>query len=60
MLAVKPQRLGPRPRSDLKGAIEPTALVLSIVAGATIDKISNGLGHDMNRTFDAQHTGSDR
>jgi pyrroline-5-carboxylate reductase len=31
----------------LRGAIKPTALVLSIIAGATIDKISHGLGHNL-------------
>ncbi len=44
VLSVKPQRLD-HVLVELKGAIEPTALVLSIVAGATIDKISKGLDH---------------
>jgi len=44
VLSVKPQRLE-RVLSALKGAIQPTALVLSIVAGASIEKISRGLGH---------------
>jgi pyrroline-5-carboxylate reductase len=44
VLAVKPQRLD-RVMSDVCGSIKPTALVLSIVAGATIDKISTGLDH---------------
>jgi len=30
----------------LKGAIRPTALIISIVAGAKIAKISRGLGHE--------------
>lgn len=44
VLSVKPQRLD-RVLVGLKGAIQPSALVLSIVAGASIDKISRGLGH---------------
>ena len=44
VLAVKPQRLD-HVLVDLHGAIKPTALVVSIVAGATIDKIANGLDH---------------
>jgi pyrroline-5-carboxylate reductase len=44
VLAVKPQRLD-FVLSELEGAIEPTALVISIVAGAGIDKIAAGLGH---------------
>jgi pyrroline-5-carboxylate reductase len=44
VLSVKPQRMD-RVLAGLKGAIKPTALVLSIVAGASIEKISRGLGH---------------
>jgi pyrroline-5-carboxylate reductase len=44
ILSVKPQRLT-NLLGSLKGAIPAGALVLSIVAGATIDKISRGLGH---------------
>ena len=44
VLSVKPQRLD-RVLAGLKGAIPPPALVLSIVAGASIDKISRGLNH---------------
>jgi pyrroline-5-carboxylate reductase len=44
VLAVKPQRLD-RVLSDMRGSVKPSALVLSIVAGATIDKISTGLDH---------------
>lgn len=44
VLSVKPQRLD-RVLSGLKGSIPTKALVLSIVAGATIEKISQGLGH---------------
>jgi pyrroline-5-carboxylate reductase len=44
VLSVKPQRLTHAMRS-LKGRIPPGALVLSIVAGAPMAKISNGLDH---------------
>lgn len=44
VLSVKPQRLTEVLKA-LRGAIAPHALVLSIVAGAKIAKISNGLGH---------------
>ena len=44
VLSVKPQRLA-RVLDDLHGEIKPTALVLSIVAGAPIAKIANGLDH---------------
>jgi pyrroline-5-carboxylate reductase len=44
VLAVKPQRLD-LVVSDLRGSVKETALVLSIIAGATIDKISGGLDH---------------
>jgi pyrroline-5-carboxylate reductase len=44
VLAVKPQRLG-RVLEGLKGSLQPGALVLSIVAGATIAKISTALEH---------------
>jgi pyrroline-5-carboxylate reductase len=46
VLSVKPQRLA-RVLSGLKGSIRPQALVLSIVAGAPISKISLGLAHDI-------------
>lgn len=45
ILAVKPQVLQAA-MSDLLGIIRPNQLVLSIVAGATIDTIRKGLGHD--------------
>ncbi|MDO8690405.1 MAG: pyrroline-5-carboxylate reductase [Dehalococcoidia bacterium] len=45
ILAVKPQILHSA-MSDLLGVIRPNQLVLSIVAGATIDTIRKGLGHD--------------
>jgi len=44
VLSVKPQRLT-EVLSGLKSAVPPQALVLSIVTGATIAKISNGLDH---------------
>jgi pyrroline-5-carboxylate reductase len=44
ILSVKPQRLK-RVLNGLKDQIQPKALVLSIVAGATIEKISTGLNH---------------
>jgi pyrroline-5-carboxylate reductase len=44
ILAVKPQRLD-KVLQGLKGKIPPRALVLSIVAGAAIQKISDGLDH---------------
>jgi len=46
VLTVKPQRLD-HVMGDLRGRVKPSALVLSIVAGATIDKISKGLAHDL-------------
>ena len=45
VLSVKPQRLT-EVLGNLKGAVPPGALVLSIVAGATIEKISKGLHHN--------------
>jgi pyrroline-5-carboxylate reductase len=45
VLSVKPQRLE-RVMAGLRGKIKPGALVLSIIAGASIDKISSGLGHE--------------
>jgi pyrroline-5-carboxylate reductase len=46
VLSVKPQRLT-GVMKGLKGAIRKDALVLSIIAGATLGKISRGLGHHM-------------
>lgn len=45
VLSVKPQRLT-NVLGGLRGAIPPDAVVLSIVAGAPIEKISRGLGHN--------------
>ena len=45
VLSVKPQRLD-RVLAGLSGAVQPSALVLSIVAGASIQKISAGLQHE--------------
>ena len=44
VLSVKPQVL-PAVLAELRGTVEPGALVVSIVAGATIASISTGLGH---------------
>ena len=44
VLSVKPQVLG-RVLAELNGHIKPDALVLSIVAGAPLEKITAGLGH---------------
>ncbi len=44
VLSVKPQRLSTVLRG-LKGHIQPQALVLSIVAGASLEKIAQGLAH---------------
>ncbi len=44
VLSVKPQSLN-KALASLKGHIHPHALVLSIVAGAPIGKIANGLNH---------------
>jgi pyrroline-5-carboxylate reductase len=46
VISVKPQRLD-RVLAGLKGSVQSQALVLSIVAGATIEKISTGLGHSV-------------
>jgi len=46
VLSVKPQRLD-KVIAGLKGSIQPQALVLSIVAGASIELISQGLGHSL-------------
>ena len=44
VLAVKPQRLD-RVLQNIRGSVKTSAVVLSIVAGATIDKIATGLEH---------------
>jgi pyrroline-5-carboxylate reductase len=46
VLSVKPQRLTGVMKA-LKGTLRKDALVLSIIAGATLNKISRGLGHHM-------------
>lgn len=46
VLSVKPQRLD-KVMAGMLGTIKPGALVLSIVAGASIGLISSGLGHTM-------------
>lgn len=44
VLAIKPQNLA-EIMTDLKGTLAPEQLVLSIIAGARLDTISQGLGH---------------
>ncbi len=44
VLSVKPQSLE-KVFQDIKGQLNPTSLVLSIIAGAPISKISRGLNH---------------
>jgi pyrroline-5-carboxylate reductase len=46
VLSVKPQRLE-KVLQEMKGHVNPNALVLSIVAGASIAKITRNLGHDV-------------
>jgi pyrroline-5-carboxylate reductase len=46
VLAVKPQRLD-HVIDDLEGSVASSALVVSIVAGATIEKIATGLNHEV-------------
>ena len=46
VLSVKPQRLT-EVMAHLKGSIQKEALIISIIAGATIRKISKGVGHNM-------------
>jgi pyrroline-5-carboxylate reductase len=45
VLSVKPQYLA-GPLTDLTGKLKPLQLVLSIIAGATINTLHNGLKHD--------------
>lgn len=46
VLSVKPQRME-RVLAGLRKAIQPQSLVISIVAGAPIEKICTGLEHDL-------------
>jgi pyrroline-5-carboxylate reductase len=46
VLAVKPQTLE-KVLKELRDAVRPGALLLSIIAGASIRKISRGAGHDV-------------
>jgi pyrroline-5-carboxylate reductase len=46
ILSVKPQRLE-RVLDGIRGSLKAEALIISIVAGATIEKIQNGSGHDV-------------
>ena len=45
VLSVKPQLL-PHVEPELRGAIRPDALLLSIIAGARLRSIGHGLGHE--------------
>ncbi len=45
VVAIKPQNLA-KAMADLSGKLKPAQLVLSIVAGARIDTLRNGLKHD--------------
>ncbi len=45
VLSVKPQLL-PHIEPELRGAIRPDALLLSIIAGARLRSIGHGLGHE--------------
>ncbi len=44
VLAVKPQKLD-KILSDLKGSIPSAAVVISIIAGASLEKLTSGLAH---------------
>ena len=46
ILSVKPQRLD-KVLKGIRGAVKPDALIISIVAGASIKKISTGCGHNI-------------
>jgi pyrroline-5-carboxylate reductase len=46
VLSVKPQTLDDV-LDELKGKLKPNTLVLSIIAGVNIDRICNGLDHDV-------------
>ncbi len=46
ILSVKPQRIS-SVLNDLKGAVRPDQLVISIIAGARIEKISPALSNDL-------------
>jgi pyrroline-5-carboxylate reductase len=46
VLAVKPQSME-KVLKEVRGALKPDALLLSIIAGASISKISRGAGHNV-------------
>ncbi len=46
ILSVKPQRLE-KVLQGIRGIVKPEALIISIVAGASIEKISSGCGHSV-------------
>lgn len=45
VLAIKPDVLG-QVLAEMKGRLSPQQLVLSIVAGATLESLTSGLGHE--------------
>ena len=45
LLAIKPQTL-PQVMAELKGQLKPSQLLLSIIAGASIDTLCHGLNHN--------------
>ena len=48
LLCVKPQRLG-GVLKELAGIVKPAQLIVSIIAGARIEKISEALANDLHR-----------
>jgi len=46
ILSVKPQRLD-KVLQGIRGIVKPEAFIISIVAGASIEKISSGCGHSV-------------
>ena len=59
ILAIKPQTLADV-MAELKGHFKPNQLVLSIIAGARIDKLTRGLESQVYRPFHAEHPGANR
>ena len=59
ILSVKPQMLRFVFR-DLCGKLRKDALVLSIIAGARVESMTQGLKHHVHRAVDAQYAGAGR